>query len=213
MVTLETVGLVIAFLVALGRYLDSEHVESRTKDVIRLGLIKMYILLYDLPKYLSRRFSALADRAYKSPEIDVRTGKTISPRSEHKWAWYGYYYLAVPLLTVIFAYMTQYVFKEDEWTRHVGFTKESAWWFGLFGGGIIFINSLLIVTMLVGMVLIAVAAVALLPLLIVEIIRRIALVVLNKSTDPKRSPFSYFAALLSVVAALVGLLKHLFSEA
>jgi hypothetical protein len=42
-----------------------------------------------------------------------------------------------------------------------------------------------------------------------EGLRRFLLIVLNKSTHPRTSPFTYFASLLSIATAIIGLLKFL----
>ena len=57
---------------------------------------------------------------------------------------------------------------------------------------------LFIVSMLVGLIALA----------ILEAARRSILAVLKKSTSPRTSPFSYFAALLSAVTVVIGLLIY-----
>ena len=205
--TLEVAGLVIILLITLGRFLDSEHVEVSTKDRIRVKLIGLYVWLYDIPAHF--KFTALKarlDRLFEAREIDVTTGRTIINRKS-VWRARWYYFIGIPAFSLGFAYLAQYVLHPDAdgiW-RH---TREEAWWIGLFGGLTLAILGPLILSILMGLLFIVSMLVGLVALAILEAVRRSALTVLSKSTSPRTSPFSYFAALLSVVTIVISLLTY-----
>src|ERR1700731_4130303 len=147
MVTLETVGLVIAVLIVGGRFLDSEYIENSTKDAIRVLLIRMYVALDDLPKRLSSIIGRFTEKMYERPEIDVYTGK--KKKRERSYIWRIYYFIFMPGFSVAFAYLSQYVFKEeDPFNVSIRFTKAEAWWWGLLMGIILAITGPLILAII-----------------------------------------------------------------
>jgi hypothetical protein len=73
--TLATAGLVIAVLIATGQFLDKEYLDNTTKEATRLGLIRMYVWLYDIPGDFVGRFADLVHNLYRPIEYDIRIGR------------------------------------------------------------------------------------------------------------------------------------------
>ena len=205
--TLEVAGLIIVLLLTLGRFLDSEHIEISTKDRISVKLISLYVWLYDIPaRFKFTALKAKLDRLFDAQEIDVTSGRTIINRKSI-WRARSYYFIGIPAFSLGFAYLAQYVLHPDAdgvWR----YTREEAWWIGLYGGLTLAILGPLMLTILVGVLFIVSMLVGLIALAILEAARRSVLTVLNKSTSPRTSPFSYFAALLSVVTVVISLLTY-----
>lgn len=172
-------------------------------SAIRLFLIRAYFLLEAIPS----RLSSIVSRFHEAPEIDVRTGNEIKP--ERVWPYRIYYLFLVPGLSIAVAYLCEWGFKETEWSRSIGFTKESGWWLGLFFGFVLAFVGPAIFAIASALTLIVLLMPGLVAFAILEAIRKLILIVFNKSTSPRTSPFAYFAALLLVIAAVIGLIRHL----
>jgi hypothetical protein len=197
MATFETVALIIAVLVATGRFFDSQHLEGSTKEAIKNGLIRFYFFLYSLPKRLPSFLSRIVDIVSPIPDYDVRTGK---PRhTERVWLWRLYYFFGMPLITFGFAY----IYSDSSQDQFGG------WGWGIIFGLLLALSWFYLVIALFGVMVLFAFIPGLIICGIVEGIRRFMLVVLNKSTSPTTSPFAYFTGLLAVLTALIGLVKHL----
>jgi hypothetical protein len=190
-------------LIPLGRFLDEHNLENSTKDKIRNVLISMYVFLYDYPKRVKRSILNLLDSAYTPQTSNDRKIETRS-----KWALRLYFLFYIPLFSIGFAYLAQYVFKPDVEGLAKGLTREEAWWFGLLVGiPIAFTGPTVLATLLFVVGVVSVIPV-LIFILILETVRRLLLILLNKSTSPKTSPFSYFCALLTVLTPAIALAQY-----
>jgi len=132
MSTLEVTSLIVIALIALGKFLDSEHLETTTKERARTALVSFY---FTLEKF--------------RPDWEPVTWRNLLSTVLLVGALYA-------LLGPAFA---------------IGYLVPVT-------GGLIVI---------------------------------LLMYLLNKATSPRTSPFSYLAALLSVIVAMIGVLKYLLS--
>jgi len=197
----------IALLIALGKFLDGEHLDGATKEAVRLKLIAFYVYLYDFPSALTKLRKAILEHVFPHADESMTNPK----ESKSKWFYRLYWILLAPTIAIGFAFLAQAVFKETEWSLSVGLSREMAWWLALPVGIVFGAAWPLIFATLVAMLFVVVFSVSLLAYLVVEVIRRTALLVLNKATSPKTSPFSYFTGLLSVILAGIVLVQNITS--
>jgi hypothetical protein len=195
MQALAILGFVIVFLVGLGRFLDTQHLEKTTIDKIRLLLIKGYIFLYDIPTQLTSRsgkFIRWLDAIHEKQPFDIRTGQYIEEKRNWK-----------PLFCrVSFAIIAPIVHMEfffDE--KKAQISRSVGWAWSIVGASVLAYMGPLLLMLGLGLYIVACGLFFLMCLAILEAIRRFLLVVLNKSTSPQTSPFSYFAGLVSVILA------------
>lgn len=220
MFTLETVSLTILLIISAFRYLDVEHLESATKEAIKLRLIAFYVILYDYPPKLRKQLMAALDSVFEAERPYEKQCFAPSPVAEEtsekppkrRRLWRTIRFLHVPVMTAIIASILMLNFDENsEVNRAMQLTRGAAWVWAIFGSWLLALAAPIMLMNFTVMVSVFAFVPAVLALLILELIRKIILVVLNKSTSPRTSPFSYFGGLLSVVVAAVGLIRHLLS--
>jgi hypothetical protein len=191
---LEAVGLSIAFIVSLGRYLDSEHFDIETKDKVRLLLIRFFFFLEDYPRIVQDAIGNTSEKVLFRSESRLET------------LFYKLYFpLGFPISVAILIIQQYFKLGEGGLLSWIAHYQNDAWI------GIVWLAAFfLIVTpmLIISFFILVFTPFMFMLLLITETIRRTLLITLNKATNPKTSPFSYFSALLSVIAAGVGLVRH-----
>lgn len=185
MKTLIIIGAIVVFLGVLGPFLDKHHLDESTIDKIRLRLVACYVFLYDLPKR-SGPIVRWLDSLHEKRAFDIRTGEYVKEHS----TWRGW---IIPLFQVAFAIafpiINQVYFNGPSWLLSIG------------GGLVLAWMAPLLLILIVGLWAILASLCSLIVLAILEAIRRFLLIVFNKSTNPRTSPFTYLAALISVFSA------------
>jgi hypothetical protein len=119
------------------------------------------------------------------------------------------YRLSTPTLILAFFLALELSFDPDaNESRNNNLTWENSWWLPAVGAIILGITFPLIVSMFIVSVMLLLLPVALFSIAVTELIRKFILITLDKATNTRTSPFSYFAALLSVIVATIGLIHH-----
>jgi hypothetical protein len=191
---------IITLLVAIGQFLDSQFIETATKERTRLYLVRLYVWLYEAPGKVQQRVSDYRNRGYETrrPE-NTFIDKYIYGRF--------YWLMIVPALTIILGLFFQYIFKETP-----DFPRRIAWWWSFFFGFFIAMVLPLLMATLLTFAYVIISLPALLVVLTIEIIRWLLLLTFDKSSNPRTSPFSYFTGLLAVILALFTAIERIFFE-
>jgi hypothetical protein len=206
--SLQNLIVLIALLVVLGQFLDSQLIENQTKERIRTRFIEMYIWLYETPSKVRSVISNYRERGYESDQVrSLRKQRGILEKLI-----YGrlYWLLIVPVISIVLGLLFQWIYKEPTLHNPLQIPREASWWWSLFFGFLIAMMLPLLLATIVTFVVVIMYIPVLVCLLITEIIRRLALVTLDKASNPRTSPFSYFTALLAVLAALFTAIQRIF---
>lgn len=185
MAVLATLGTVLVFLGVLGSFLDKHHFDEKTITKVRLALIACYVHLYDIPK----RTGPIVrwwDKVHERRPIDIRTGEYLKEPNESR---YGIILLLQVLIAITFPII------------HLNCFNGFSWLASIAGGIVLAYMAPLLVMIFVGAWAVLFILAGLFVLATTEAIRRFLLSVLNKSTSPQTSPFTYLAALVSVFTA------------
>jgi hypothetical protein len=103
--------------------------------------------------------------------------------------------------SIPFLMMQFHHFDPDQDVSAFNLPRETAWWWAILGGIVLALIGPLLLMVLFGLGALIVSLPSLSLLGAVELIRRALLVVLNKSTSPRTSPFAYLSGLASVILA------------
>src|SRR4051812_28916878 len=177
---LATVGIILVFLGVLGPFLDKYHFEESTIDRVRLWLVAFFVFLDDLPKR-SGPIVGWLDSIHERRSFNIRTGEYVEEQGNWK-AW------TIRLLQVAFAI----AFPVVNETYFYG----PGWGLSIVGGILLAYMAPLLVFLCIGFWTILAGLLVLFILAVIEVIRRFLLIVLNKSTSPRTSPFTYLVALI-----------------
>lgn len=199
---LATLGIVIAVMVGLGKFLDTQHLEVATIDKIRVRLVAFYVWLYEAPLRLKKRFRPFIerfDKLHEPPPFDIRTGQLIEKRGRPATSYIFQLIVAVlfPILIMRFHH-----FDPNEDVSAFNLPRDAAWWWAIMAGVVMAALGPLFLIFSIGLWALIVTLPSLLVLAAVEMIRRALLIILDKGTSPRTSPFAYFSGLASVVLAV-----------
>ncbi|MBH5371417.1 hypothetical protein [Bradyrhizobium glycinis] len=197
MKALATLGVLVVFLMVLGNWLDKQHLEVTTIEKIRTRLISFYLWLYDAPSRLKKGCQPIIswfNRMHEPPAFDIRTGQSIKQRPPvARYALQLTTAVAVPIFMMQFHH-----FDPDTPVSSMNLPSETAWWWAILAGIVVALVGPIFFLASVGLWACIITLPSLILLALIEMMRRSLLLVLNKSTSPRTSPFTYFSGLASV---------------
>jgi hypothetical protein len=203
----QTVTLFMAFLIALGKYLDSGHFNSEAKERIKLRLISFYFWLDDIPNHLPKKFF----KSYFPVATLIVVGWTRFQLSKFGFAVKSLIFVLKSFIFLIavlsaatgIALLTLLFKSIPAFTPFIAISlKEAA------DGAHPVLVSGILTPFLQALSSVLIMAFVLLYVgftIILDLVRLIMIVCVSKATEPSSSPFLYFSSLLAVIAALIAL--------
>jgi hypothetical protein len=183
MEVLGTLGIIVGLLCSFGIFLDKHHFEQSTIEKVRNHLIASFIFLDDLPDRLRDRSSPFIrwfDKLHEKGDFDVRTG-AYSGRTRNWTTWVRVGQVALGIG----------IFAVEQYSR-------TSLLVSVMEAFVVVYIAPLILLIGAGAWVALVTAVLLLLTLAITIVRRFALLLLNKATSPRNTPFTYLAAVVSI---------------